>query len=445
MHAYVGTCANDRRQMMRHLGIASVEEVLRAIPESVRLRGGLDLPAGGSELSVRRELGALADRNWDGERYASFLGGGAYDHYIPSAIAHLASRSEFYTAYTPYQAEASQGTLMAIFEFQSLLCELLALDVANASLYDGGSAVAEAALLGLRARPGPVVRTAGLHPRYARVLGTYCGSLGEIRTAPSADGITDVGALESALAGASTVIVQNPNFYGLVEPVEEIARAAKAAGALVVAVVDPLTLGVLAPPGEWGADVAVGEGQGLGNELSFGGPYLGFLASRRDHLRRLPGRIAGVTTGRKGERGFVLTLQTREQHIRREKATSNICTNQGLMMLRATIYMALLGRSGIVEVGRQCLAKSRYAAGLATKIPGYRLRFGGAFVKEFVLDCPVPAERVVASAARRGILPGVDLGRFDPAMSRSLLVAVTEKRTREEIDAWAAALGEAAR
>jgi len=441
MHPYVGTCANDRREMMEYLGISSVEEILSPIPQSVRLKGGLDLPPAGSELSVRRELGGMADRNWDASRYVSFLGGGAYDHYVPSAIDHLALRSEFYTAYTPYQAEASQGTLMAIFEFQSLLCELLALDVANASLYDGGSAVAEAALLGLRAKAGAVV-TAGLHPRYARVLRTYCASLGEIRPAAAAGGLTDTRALAASLAGASTVIVQSPNFFGLVEPVAEIARAAKAAGAMVVAVVDPTTLGVLAPPGEWGADIAVGEAQGLGIEVSYGGPYLGFLGAKREHVRRLPGRIAGVTTGRKGERGFVLTLQTREQHIRREKATSNICTNQGLLMLRATIHMALLGKDGIVEVGRQCLAKSRYAAARAAKVPGYKLRHGGPFVKEFVLDCPAPAAAVIASAAQRGILAGIDLGRFDPALSRSMLVAVTEKRTREEIDSWAAALAE---
>jgi glycine dehydrogenase subunit 1 len=356
-------------------------------------------------------------------------------------------RSEFATAYTPYQPEVAQGSLTAIFEFQSMIAELTGMEVANASLYDGATAAVEAALLARhqtgRAR---VVASAALHPRTLEVLRTYLGE-GNLTLAGERDGTTGPEELARTLGpDVACVLYAHPNFFGLIERPETLHRAAHAVGALAIAVCDPIALALLAPPGAAGADgtpgadVVVGEGQCLGNPPSFGGPLLGFFACRQSLVRRLPGRLTAQTVDAHGRRGFVLTLQTREQHIRREKATSNVCTNQGLLALRATVYMGLMGREGMREVAELCVQKTHHAARLALGLPGYALAHPGPFFREFVLECPVDAARVIEAGRAEGILPGVDLGQFRPEWKRRLLVAVTEQRDAAEIARWAAVL-----
>jgi glycine cleavage system P protein (glycine dehydrogenase) subunit 1 len=360
-------------------------------------------------------------------------------------VGVLAMRSEFATAYTPYQPEVAQGTLTAIYEFQSMIVELTGCDVANASLYDGATAAVEAALLA-RHQTGRrrVVVAGALHPNYLDVLRTYLDP-GDVEVVAGKDGLCSAADLQPSLgADVACVIHQNPNFFGLIEPADALNEAARAAGALAVAVCDPVSLALLEPPGRpgtpRGADIVVGEGQSLGNPPSFGGPLLGFFACTQALVRRMPGRLAGETVDAQGRRGFVLTLQTREQHIRREKATSNICTNQGLLALRATIHLALLGKKGMREVADLCVQKTHHAAELAAKLPGYRRAHAAPFFREFVLECPVDASAVVRKGLEHDVLAGVDLGQFRPEWKRWLLVAVTEQRNAEEIERWAAAL-----
>jgi glycine dehydrogenase subunit 1 len=440
---YLPNTAQDQRAMLDVIGAASIEDLLVKIPPKARLSRPLALPPALAESDLVRHLSALAARNADADRYVCFAGAGAYDHYVPSPIQHLVSRGEFFTAYTPYQPEASQGTLRTIYEYQTMIAELTGMDVANASIYDGASSLAEAVLMA-HAITGRrrIVLAGGVNPLYRRVVATYSsGPRLALRDVAIADGVLDAGTAAKAVGDeTAALVIQSPNFYGCLEDIAAAADLAHRAGALLVVVSDPVNLGVLEAPGKLGADIVVGEGQGLGVPLSYGGPYLGVFAAKQDFIRRLPGRIVGATVDADGRRGFVLTLQTREQHIRRAKATSNICTNVALCALMATIYVATLGRQGLVKVGELCAAKAHYAAERLTRIPGVSLTFGAPFFKEFTLTLPKAPDRVVARLAKEGILAGVPLKTLDRKRARCLLVAVTEKRTRDEIDAFAAAL-----
>jgi glycine dehydrogenase subunit 1 len=442
---YLPNTADDRQAMLAAIGVGSIEDLLVKVPPKARLSRPLALPPALAETDLVRELRARAARNADADSYVCFLGAGAYDHYVPSPIDHLVRRGEFFTAYTPYQPEASQGTLRTIYEYQTMIAELTGMDVANASLYDGASSVAEAVLMAQAATGrDEVVLAGGLHPLYRRVVATYTRPRLRLRDVPAPEGVLDLDAARRALGErTAALVVQSPNFYGVLEDVAAAAGAAHAVGALLVVVTDPVNLGVLEAPGRLGADIVVGEGQGLGVPLSYGGPYLGVFAARQEFVRRLPGRLVGATVDLDGRRGFVLTLQTREQHIRRARATSNICTNVALCALMATIYLAILGKRGLVEVGELAMAKAHYAAERLTAVPGVSLRFRAPFFKEFTLRLPRSPERVVRRLLRDRILAGVPLKPFDRRLADCLLVAVTEKRTREEIDAFAAALGRA--
>ena len=443
---YISNTLAQQREMLATIGVSSIEDLLVRIPTKARLSRPLALPAAMAEVDLVRHMRRLADLDADADRHVCFLGAGSYDHSIPSPISHLISRGEFFTAYTPYQPEASQGTLRTIYEYQSMIAELTGMDVANASMYDGGSALAEAVLMAhsVTGRAG-VVLSQGVHPYYRQVVETYGEGPGlRLRSAPLADGATDGDALRRAVSDTTAaVVVQHPNFFGCLEDVKAAAELAHAAGALLIAVVDPVSLGLLAPPGPLGADIVVGEGQGLGIPMGFGGPGLGILAARQELIRRMPGRLVGATVDRDGQRGFVLTLQTREQHIRREKATSNICTNVALCALMATIHLAIMGKQGLRRVGELSLAKAHYAAGVLTAIPGVRLRFATPYFKEFTLQLPKTPERVLRRLYKDGIVAGLPLKAIDRRYKDCLLVAVTEKRTREEIDAFGAALAAA--
>jgi glycine dehydrogenase subunit 1 len=443
---YLPTTGEERRAMLALIGAGSLDELLVGVPAKARLAGPLALAPALAESDLVRHLRGLAAQNADADAYACFLGGGSYDHYVPSPINHLISRGEFFSAYTPYQPEASQGTLRTIFEYQTMMAELSGMDVANASIYDGASSLAEAALMAHAVTSRPeIVLAGGVHPLHRRVVATYGAGPGlRLRDVPAPDGILDLDAARALVGeGTAALVVQSPNFYGCLEDVRAAADLAHAAGALLVVSADPVNLGVLEAPGRLGADIYVGEGQGLGVPMSYGGPNLGVLAAKQDLVRRMPGRLVGATVDVDGERGFVLTLQTREQHIRRAKATSNICTNVALCALMATIYVSLLGRQGLVKVGELSAAKAHYAAERLTAIPGVSLRFRAPFFKEFALVLPRAPERVVSRLRRDRILAGVPLKTFDRRLKDCLLVAVTEQRTREEIDRFAAALARA--
>jgi glycine dehydrogenase subunit 1 len=440
---YLSTTPAQRAEMLRTIGVDDVEALIERIPAKARLGRELAIPEALAEGELVAHLRALAERNADADRYVTFLGAGAYDHYVPRMIDHMLLRSEFFTAYTPYQPEASQGTLRSIYEYQTMISELTGMDVTNASLYDGGSALAEAALMahGVTDRERIVVSGA-LSPLARRVVETYCaGPRLPVQVVPWSDGVTDLDALRRAVDDRTAcVMVQYPNFFGALEDLDAVAALAHERGALLVVSVDPVALALLRPPGEAGADIVVGEGQGLGSPLNFGGPYLGLFACRKELVRRMPGRLVGATVDRDGRRGFVLTLQTREQHIRREKATSNICTNVALVALAATIHLALLGKEGLRRVATLATAKAHYAAEALGQVPGVALRFGAPFFKEFALRLPRRPAAVLRALRRRRILGGVALGQFDRRLGDSILVAVTERRTRAEIDAYAAAL-----
>jgi glycine dehydrogenase subunit 1 len=423
--------------MLAAIGVSSIDELFATIPPSLRRGEPLDLPPAHSEDRLMQVLGELAAQNADTGRVASFLGAGIYDHFVPAAVRALHSRSEFATAYTPYQPEVSQGTLAVIFEYQTLVCELTGMDVANASMYDGGSALAEAVLLAAGAkRRRRILLCGGVHPYHAEVARTYATAHDlRFETLAAPDGTTPVSLLADALDDqVAAVVVQHPNVFGLLEDVERISEVTHRSGALLVASVDPVSLGLLAPPGEYDADLAVAEGQSSGTFASFGGPVIGFFAAKQEQLRRLPGRLVAEAADRDGRRGFVLTLQTREQHIRRERATSNICTNTGLIALIATINLCLLGRRGVREVAEQCLKKAHYAAGVLERAGAPRLHRKKPFFREFALRVPGDVEAVIERGLSRGILAGVPLRRLDPGFEPGLLVAVTERRTREEID-----------
>jgi glycine dehydrogenase subunit 1 len=441
--SYSPNTEQDRQIMLQKIGVKNFEELISAVPEQIQLREDLKLSPALSEMELSQLLSEMAKENKNVLESISFLGGGAYDHFIPSVINHIISRSEFYTAYTPYQAEVSQGTLQSIYEYQSLICELTGMDVSNASMYDAATAVAEAALLS-HSHTGreEIIFSGAICPNYRKVLETYSRSLGlRLKAIPMENGLTDLEKLKEKVGQKTAcVIVQSPNFFGLIENIEEIERITHNQGGLLAMISDPISLGILKPPGEYKADIAVGEGQVLGNSLNFGGPYLGYFAAKMDLIRRMPGRIIGTTTDQKGDRGFVLTLQTREQHIRREKATSNICTNESLCALAATVYLSLLGKNGVQKIAHLCLQKSHYAFEKITQIPGFKPRFSAPFFKEFVVETPIPPKKIIKSLLKKNIFAGIDLDSFKIGLKNALLVAVTERRTKEQIDSFVAEL-----
>jgi glycine cleavage system P protein (glycine dehydrogenase) subunit 1 len=439
---YIPNSAQERETMLREMGFNSVSDLFRGIPDHLQLKLPLNLTAALSETDTLNYFGDLAQRNVtriSGDRMISFLGAGAYDHFIPTIIDTLISRSEFYTSYTPYQPEISQGTLQAIFEFQTMICELTGMDVANASLYDGSSAAAEAVLMAERVTGRSKVALAGnLHPEYRQVIDTYIRNAGitEI-TLPFNEktGALNLNSLSDLADDVAAVIIQSPNFFGGIEDLRQLAEATHRKGALlVVAIAEGLSLGMLQTPGKAGADIVCGEAQSFGIPLSFGGSYCGFFAVREKYQRQIPGRLAGLAFDREGRSGYVLTLATREQHIRREKATSNICTNQALYALMATIYLGTLGRKGVREVAEQNVQKAHYAARQISRLNGYSLRFTGPFFNEFVVSCPKTAEEVLQSLKNKKIIGGLALSRFFPEMKNEILMCVTETTTKMEID-----------
>ena len=431
--------------MLDSVGLKSAEALFDSIPENLLLRRPLNTPAALSEIELLAQFEQMGARN-TGARRTSFLGGGAYSHYIPTIVDHILSRSEFFTAYTPYQPEISQGTLQTIFEFQTLVCQLTGMEVANASMYDGSTALAEAVLMAERVtKRSKVVAASSIHPQYLEVVKTYVQHAGIALEVIDHDEQT--GQTGSSLAAAiddhtAAVVVQSPNFFGCIEDLSSLANAAHAKGALlVVAITEALSLGLLKSPGECGADIVVAEGQSFGVPLSFGGPYVGLFATREKYARQIPGRLVGEAYDKKGRRGFVLTLATREQHIRREKATSNICTNEGLIALAATVYLETMGRKGIQEVAHQCVQKAAYAARKISALPGFSLPFTGARFNEFVVRAPINAVDLLSKlGTEKGIDGGLALSRFLPGHQNDILVCVTETNTREQIDALVAGL-----
>lgn len=444
--SYLSLSDKDKVEMLARTGAGSVDDLFCCIPEAIRLKRPLDLPPAQSELELVRTIDAMGRRN-AGPGHLSFLGGGAYEHFIPTVVDYLSSRGEFVSPYTPYQPEVSQGTLQTIFEFQTLVCQLTGLDIANASLYDGSTGAAEAVLMAQRVTGRNKVLVAGsLHPQYREVVRTYIKNLGveAVEIAFGPDGRIDKEALGRALDDKTAAVVcQSPNFFGVIEDVKALSEAAHAVKALSVTVVaEALSLGLLEAPGKFGADIVTGEGQSLGLPLSFGGPYLGFMACKKEFLRQMPGRIAGQTVDKEGRRGFVLTLSTREQHIRRERATSNICSNQALCALRATIFMETLGKQGLREMAWQNAQKAAYAAERLTAVKGVKRKFTGPVFNEFVLELPKPWAAVDAGLRGKGIVGGFGLESAYPAIGPAALVCVTEMRTKDEIDRLARTLQE---
>ncbi len=440
---YVPHSDDERQELLRSIGVSRFEELLKGVPGSVRLTGRLNLPRALSEFETLKILDSLAARNQIGPEYSNFMGCGAYDHYIPSVVGHLVDRSEFKTAYTPYQAEVAQGTLQVIYEFQSLICRLTGLEAANASLYDGGSATAEAVLLALGAtKRRKIVISKLVHPHYVDCVRIYLGGKDfEVVMVDHDKGNVDLDDLGRKIPDAACFVFQNPNFYGYIEPTEQLPQIVKDAGALLIAVTSPISLAYLKAPSEYDADIAVGEGQSLGNSLMFGGPYFGYFATKKQYLRQMPGRLAAMTKDRHGRRGYCLTLQTREQHIRRDKATSNICTNQALCALAGTIYMATMGKEGLKEVARLCVNKAHYLKDALNSIDGVSIAFDRPFFMEFPLRTQERSRDVFDQLVRKKIFAGVPTSRFlwDEDF---LIVCATETRTKTEMDSYRHALKE---
>lgn len=431
---------DEIREMLATIGAGSIQELFSPIPADLRARS-FDLPPGMSEFEMLDRLTVMAAHNCD---VTSFVGGGYYDHLIPAAVDHLAGRSEFYTAYTPYQPEASQGSLQALFEYQTAICRLTGHDVSNASLYDGGTALAEAAMMALRATGRNRLLVDGaINPLYRAVVKTYLENLSvELVELPPVDGMLDLQALTRELDDrCAALLVQNPTFFGCIADYTGVAAQVHGCGALLVASVYPIALGLVKSPGEMGVDIATGDGQSLGNHLSFGGPAFGFISASKKYIRNMPGRIVGETVDREGRRGFVLTLQAREQHIKRHKATSNICSNQSLCALRGLIYLAALGKQGLVELALLNRDKAEYAKSVLSAIKGVTVISAAPTFNEFTISLPVSADTVVEHLLEKGIAAGVPLGRYYEGSANCLVVTVTEKRTRAEIDRLADALG----
>lgn len=442
--SYYPHTPTDRAEMLAAIGAKSIEDLFEDVPARVRFPK-LNIPDPLSELETMAELRELAEANANAQSNPSFLGAGAYNHFSPSIINHLILRGEFLTAYTPYQPEITQGTLQAIYEFQSMICALTGMDVANASHYDGATSMAEAVLMAYshhREKRKKVIVSPAIHPQYREVLRTYTQGM-DLNIVGDEDPETDLADLARMLdKDTMLLIVQSPNFFGQIENLEGLAAQAHAVGALLCVSVDPISLGLLKPPGQLGADIVVGEGQSLGIPLSNGGPYCGFFATKKEYVRKMAGRLVGEAKDRDGRRGYVLTLATREQHIKREKATSNICTNQGLMALAATIYMATLGKQGLRQVAELCWHKSHYAANSLAEI-GYEVDATKPFIKEFVVHCPRPVSEVNAHLFDEwGIIGGYDLSNDYATLPNHMLLCVTEMNTREEIEALVEALAE---
>lgn len=434
----------DKQQMLQTIGVQSIDELFSDIPESVRFQGEYNIKPAKSEPELMKELMALAEKNADMKTHTSFLGAGVYDHYIPTIVDHVISRSEFYTAYTPYQPEISQGELQAIFEFQTMICELTGMDVANSSMYDGGTALAEAALLSAaHTKKKKVLLSSAVHPEYRDVVKTYAKGPGlEVVEIPYKNGVTDVDALQKEMnEDVACVIVQYPNFFGQIEPLKDIEPIAHAHKGMFVVASNPLALGVLTPPGQFGADIVVGDAQSFGIPTQFGGPHCGYFAVKSALMRKIPGRLVGQTTDEEGRRGFVLTLQAREQHIRRDKATSNICSNQALNALAASVAMTALGKNGIKEMATMNIQKAHYAKETFVN-HGFDVVFTGPFFNEFVIRMNKPIAEVNKKLLEKGIIGGYDLGRDYPELQNCMLIAVTELRTKEEIDTLVKELGD---
>lgn len=434
--AFVPNTDDDRKQMLEKIGVNSFDELISNVPNEIKLNRDLDLPEELSEYEVDRLLNKYAAKNITANTHTCFMGGGAYDHFIPAIVCSVLERPEFKTAYTPYQAEVSQGTLQAMYEFQSMICALTGMDVSNATLYDGGTAIAEACLMAnAHNRKKEFLIAGAINPHYMRVIESIgVGRELTFKTFTKDDGTADLEALKNAMDdNTSAVIVQHPNAYGNLEDVFEIEKIAHSQKALYIASVDPISLGILSAPADYNADIVVGEGQPLGIPMSFGGPFIGLFAVKKQFVRKMPGRISGITVDSEGNRGFVLTLQTREQQIKRERATSNICTNQGLFMLAATVYMATMGKQGIKEVAEQSFQRAHYLAAKIAEIPGFSLMNDKPFFREFLVHTPVAPEEILKAAENEGILGGIDTSRFDNYKA-GILMAATEKRTKEEID-----------
>jgi len=437
MNRYIPNTREQQEEMLRDIGVSSIDELFADIPESIRLKRSLNLPEPLSEPELVKHMRELAGKNVTTDEYVCFLGAGAYDHYIPSVVRHITGRQEFYTAYTPYQPEISQGTLQAIFEYQSMICSLTGMEVSNASLYDGATAVAEAAAMACRitGRDGIIVART-VHPQSREVLKTYSRFAGRtVAEWDYKDGLLDFGELERLLSDdTAAVIVQNPNFFGLIEDLSGLSDIAHRNGSLLIVSCNPVSLAVLKPPGDFGADIVVGEGQPLGNPLSFGGPYFGFMATREKYMRKMPGRIVGETRDSNGRRGYVLTIQTREQHIRREKATSNICSNESLNALAAAVYLSAMGSEGLKKVALLCCRKARYTYDELLKKDVFSPVFTGPFFNEFTVRYSGDINALNDRLLEHGIIGGYALEKDYPELEGVWLVAVTEKRTREEID-----------
>ncbi len=438
MYPYIPNTPDDEKQMLEAIGVESIDELFKDIPESVRLNRELNLKPSMSELEVSRYLSNLSQQNKSINQLTCFLGAGAYDHYIPSIVGHITSISEFYTSYTPYQPEISQGTLQYIFEYQTLICNLTGMDVSNASLYDGGTAVAEAAFMAANvSRKNQIIVSKTVNPQYREVLNTYA-HLQKLEVIEIDDdgGVTNLEELKKHVSdNTAAVIVQNPNFFGIIEDlkaIEEITHSQKKA--LFIDIVNPISLGILKKPADLGVDIVVGEAQPLGIPLQFGGPYLGFIATRKQFMRKLPGRIVGQTVDVDGRRGYVLTLQAREQHIRREKATSNICSNQGINTLAAVVYLVTLGKKGLREVATQSAQKAHYAFKQITKSGKFKPLFDKPFFMEFAVTSDISPEKINKKLLEENILGGYALEKDYPQYKNGILYAVTEKRTKEEID-----------
>jgi glycine dehydrogenase subunit 1 len=447
---YIPNTEAECHAMLEAMGLSAIEALFDSIPEELRFAGPLDIPKALSEQEVLRQMRTLAGRNANVEDYAAFLGAGAYHHFIPSIVPVLTSRGEFMTAYTPYQPEMAQGTLQAVYEYQTLICQLTDMEVANASLYDASTGVAEAVLMARRlTQRDEVLLSEAVHPEYRAVLRTYVQNLGmQVCEIPVDEaGQTPLSQVQERLSPRTAcVVMQSPNFWGVIEDLTGFAEVLQRDMALLVQVIaEPVSLGLLKPPGAWGADIVVGEGQSFGNTLSYGGPYLGFFATRDRYVRQMPGRLVGETIDTEGRRGYVLTLSTREQHIRREKATSNICTNEGLCALTATIHLCTLGKIGLRRLAELNLQRATYARQQLAAIPGCRIPFTGPTFNEFVLETPQLAATLIRQLSMQHLLPGLDLGRFDSERSHQLLMCVTEMNSRAEIDQLCAALSTAIR
>ncbi len=438
MHQYIPHTDAEQLKMLNEVGIDSFEELLESIPETLRYVGDLPLPPAKSELEHKRDVQKIISGDASIDTHISFLGGGSYDHFIPHIVDVLISRSEFYTAYTPYQAEVSQGTLQAMYEYQSMVCQLTGMDLANSSMYDGSSAMAEACLLAARhTRRKKILISRSVNPVYLDVAKTYGHYQGlEFELVDLENGVTDLESLSSKLdATVAGVVIQNPNFTGELEDLAAIKATMSDPKIQLIAVVNPISLNILEAPGKQGVDIAVGEGQSLGNHVSFGGPYLGFMAVKEPLIRKIPGRIAGESIDAKGQRAFVMVLRTREQDIRREKATSNICTNQGLNALAACVYMSALGKNGLRKVAELCTQKAHYLAKAIHALDGYAVETVN-FFNEFVVEVPGSADKLVARAVDSGYFAGISLSQFDPDQNNKLLIAVTEKRSKLELDSF---------